>query len=179
MKLKVIENADSDQPWYSNGLRFTCTQCGNCCTGGPGYVWISVEEIVRLADHLKLTPEETVERYCRKINGQFSLKERRTREGLYDCIFLKEIEEPATQEQIASKRKACSIYTVRPLQCRTWPFWPENLEKPENWKQAGQRCHGMDNGTRSFSQRQIEAIRDSADWPKNPPTSAQLHENES
>ena len=28
------------------------------------------------------------------------------------------------------RRKSCSIYGVRPLQCRTWPFWPENLASP-------------------------------------------------
>jgi uncharacterized protein len=168
MKLKLLEQND---PWYSQGLQFTCTQCGNCCTGGPGYVWISPEEIVRLAEHLAITPEETVERYCRRVNGRFSLKERRTPEGLYDCIFLKEIDVDGAREGIASRRKACSVYAVRPLQCRTWPFWPENLASPESWKNSGKRCHGMDNGPRVFTQKQIESIRDSADWPKNPPTS--------
>jgi hypothetical protein len=174
MKLDVIQQDEQGGPWYSSGLRFTCTQCGNCCTGGPGFVWISREEIVRLAEHLKLTPEQIVERYCRKIDGRFSLKERRTREGLYDCVFLKEVEEPASAgepRQVASKRKICSIYTHRPLQCRTWPFWRENLSSPARWTAAGQRCHGINNGDRRFVQKQIESIRDAADWPANPPTS--------
>eukprot|EP00961_Rhodomonas_salina_P046921 629705-Rhodomonas_salina.2 len=25
----------------------------------------------------------------------------------------------------------CSLYEARPKQCRTWPFWPENLASPE------------------------------------------------
>ena len=115
--------------WYADGLRFTCTQCGNCCTGPPGYVWISKEEIVRLAEFLKITCEQTVEKYCRKVDGRFSLKESRSPEGLYDCIFLKAAEKgPGDDSTIASERKRCSVYPVRPLQCRTWPFWPENLE---------------------------------------------------
>ena len=31
--------------WYQAGLRFGCTQCGNCCSGPPGYVWVNREEI--------------------------------------------------------------------------------------------------------------------------------------
>ena len=27
------------------GLRFECTQCGDCCTGAPGYVWVNKAEI--------------------------------------------------------------------------------------------------------------------------------------
>ena len=45
----MSEKTDTNQPWYADGLSFTCTQCGNCCTGGPGYVWISDMEIDRLA----------------------------------------------------------------------------------------------------------------------------------
>ena len=47
MNLKVLQNVEpqTDLPWYGGGLRFTCTQCGNCCTGQPGYVWISKKEI--------------------------------------------------------------------------------------------------------------------------------------
>ena len=25
----------SDLPWYHAGLKFTCTQCGDCCSGTP------------------------------------------------------------------------------------------------------------------------------------------------
>src|SRR5688500_1701558 len=45
MKLTVLNEADTDAPWFADGLSFTCTACGNCCTGGPGFVWITKEEI--------------------------------------------------------------------------------------------------------------------------------------
>src|SRR5438045_9611081 len=90
MKLDVIESTTA--PWYADGLKFTCQQCGNCCTGGPGYVWISPQEIARLAQHLKLSPQEVIERFCRQIEGRLSLKEVR-RGRLYDCIFLTEQED--------------------------------------------------------------------------------------
>src|SRR5215213_8218564 len=75
MKLDVLKDEAAEAPWYAEGLKFTCTQCGNCCTGGPGFVWISREEIRRLAEFLKITPQETVEKYCRKVDGRWSLKE--------------------------------------------------------------------------------------------------------
>lgn len=169
--LNVIQ--PDDPAWYARGLHFTCTQCGNCCTGGPGYVWVSREEILRLAEHLELSPEEVVEKYCRKINGRFSFKERRHR-GSYDCIFLqdrtvKHRPEGADRE-IETTVRVCSIYPVRPLQCRTWPFWESNLASPRTWETAAQRCPGMNQG-RKFTRAQIHRIRDAADWPKNPPSS--------
>lgn len=181
MKLPVLEKTSDDAPWYAEGLNFTCSQCGNCCTGGPGYVWISKGEIALLAEHLKITPEEVVETYCRKIDGKFSLKERRTPAGLYDCIFLKEMKVPIGagrrgvsegNEQVVHTIRACSVYPVRPLQCRTWPFWPENLSSRRAWNHAAKKCHGMNAPGRTFSINQIHAVRDAAEWPKHPPTSA-------
>src|SRR5215210_7321843 len=125
MKLEVVQLRGTE-PWYAQGLKFTCSQCGNCCTGGPGFVWISKEEIVRLAEFLRLTPPQVVERYCRKVDGKFSLKESRNSRGEYDCVFLKEekVERPAGAKggddpAVCLTRRGCSIYPVRPLQCRT------------------------------------------------------------
>jgi len=176
MKLNVLQGQDAAEPWYANGLKFTCSQCGNCCTGGPGFVWISKEEIVRLAEFLQITPEETVEKYCHKVDGQFSLKEFRNSAGNYDCVFLKEekVTAPAGKggDAVIGTRRRCSVYEVRPLQCRTWPFWPENLWSRKTWDHAAKRCHGMNAGHRHFAREKIEALRDAKDWPQNPPTSA-------
>ena len=50
--LKVIHEDKSrdgqprdGKPWYAEGLRFKCTECGQCCTGAPGYVWVNEEEV--------------------------------------------------------------------------------------------------------------------------------------
>jgi Fe-S-cluster containining protein len=171
MKLEVLPIA-AKEPWYADGLRFTCTQCGNCCTGGPGFVWLTIEEVGRLGEHLKITSEETIERYCRRIGDRYSLKENRNGRGEYDCIFLKEEQTKVVQgEEVAVQtRRTCSVYAARPLQCRTWPFWDSNLSSPEIWEMSAKRCHGMNRG-REFSRAEMEAIRDAADWPKRPPTS--------
>src|SRR3954470_16948019 len=86
MKLDVIPSKD---PWYADGLSFTCTCCGNCCTGGPGYVWMSDAEIDRLAGYFKGSREAVIDEYCRAIGDKFSLKEN-VRQGNYDCVFLRE-----------------------------------------------------------------------------------------
>jgi Fe-S-cluster containining protein len=181
MKLDVLQGQDAAGPWYAGGLNFTCSQCGNCCTGGPGFVWVSREEIVRLAEFLRITPEETVEKYCRMVDGQFSLKEFRNSAGNYDCVFLKEekVTAPAGQGGglVVATRRRCSVYDVRPLQCRTWPFWPENLWSRKTWDHAARRCHGMNAGRRHFTREKIEALRDAKDWPQNPPTSAPKRSN--
>lgn len=179
MKLPVLEKTLDDAPWYADGLKFTCSQCGNCCTGGPGYVWISNGEIALLAEHLKIAPETVVEQYCRKIDGKFSLKERRSPAGLYDCVFLKETKVSGRagsgsegDDGVIHTIRACTVYPVRPLQCRTWPFWPENLASEQAWNHSARKCHGMNAPGRTFSLDQIHSVRDAAEWPKNPPTSA-------
>jgi Fe-S-cluster containining protein len=178
MRLDVVQSSTGSEPWYAGELKFTCSQCGNCCTGGPGFVWISREEIDRLAEFLRLPPEEVVEKYCRKADGKFSLKEYRNARGEYDCVFLTEekVERPAEtngeDQSVTHTRRGCSIYPVRPLQCRTWPFWDSNLSSKDAWDRAAQRCHGMNHGRRTFTRDQMESLRDATDWPDNPPTSA-------
>jgi uncharacterized protein len=147
MKLDVIE---AKPAWYAGGLQFTCTQCGNCCTGAPGFVWISETEIARLAEYLELSEQETVRRYCREVGGKFSLRERISEKGEYDCIFL---------GRQPDGTRTCGVYPARPLQCRTWPFWHGNLASREAWDTAAKRCHGMNSG-KHFSEAEIAAMRD-------------------
>lgn len=155
-------------PWYADGLRFGCSVCGNCCTGPPGYVWITDEEITRLAKHLKQDEAVVRETYTRKIGQRISLKEHRNAAGEYDCVFLK----PLPGDRPDKRRRGCSIYPVRPLQCRTWPFWDGLLESPEAWQYSKQGCPGMDNPKGRFYDRErIEQLRDADDWPEEPPTS--------
>ncbi len=160
MRLPVI------QEWFSEGLRFECTSCGNCCTGGPGFIWISDEEIARLVAYLKTTSGDVLTRYCRKIDGKISLREKRPNSrGEYDCIFLKEIPaEPSANGEVSHSRRICEIYPVRPLQCRTWPFWDGNLASRVAWERATPRCPGMNHG-RKWSAEEIIARRDAKDWP--------------
>lgn len=122
-KLPLLKD---ENPWYDQGLRFECTGCGQCCTGSPGYVWVSEEEIEQIADHLGLTFHEFAQRFLRYVKGRFSLLEKPV---TYDCIFLKE--------------NKCQIYSVRPTQCRTFPWWPQLLKTREEWEKAASFCEGI------------------------------------
>jgi Fe-S-cluster containining protein len=117
-------------PWYADGLPFTCTGCGDCCTGSPGYVWVTDADIAAIAEYLDKPIGEIRLLYSRPQRGKVSLNEYLNG----DCIFL----EPATRK--------CQIYPVRPIQCRTWPFWKSNVATPESWKRTQQTCPGCRSG---------------------------------
>ena len=118
------------EPWYADGLKFSCTQCGRCCGGAPGDVWVSEEEIATLADRLGMDDESFRRKYTRKVGRRgISLVEKPN----YDCIFF-------------DKKSGCTVYEERPLQCRTWPFWRSNLRSREDWDVESESCPGMDRG---------------------------------
>lgn len=126
------------EPWYAPGLRFSCTQCGHCCTGPPGYVWFDEREAQAIADYLDITVETFRRQYARTLEGAWTLAEHASPDGRgYDCVFL---------ERRTDGTAGCSIYPVRPTQCRTWPFWPENLASPAAWRRAARDCPGMTGG---------------------------------
>lgn len=125
------------EPWYRDGLRFGCTQCGNCCTGAPGAVWFDADEGRAMAAVLGLSEAEFLETYSRSIGARRSLTERETEHG-HDCVFLDRASTPG--------RALCRVYRARPSQCRTWPFWEANLTSRRAWEETKRRvpCPGMD-----------------------------------
>ena len=120
----------SDEPWYKDGLRFRCTGCGNCCTGAPGAVWVTDEDIRRIAEETGKSVGEVRLFHTRLIAGRVSL----TEYANGDCTFF----DGAT--------RGCTIYPVRPSQCRTWPFWTANVETPEAWEKTRRVCPGAGRG---------------------------------
>ena len=140
----------STNKWYAEGLKFTCTQCGNCCTGAPGYVWVKREEIKRIARFLGRDDDWLPKNMLRRFALRYSLTEK----AHGDCIFL---------ERTKDGRRTCSIYPVRPLQCRTWPFWSDNLRSPSAWADAGSNCPGMNNG-KHYNFVRIEEVRLKKTW---------------
>jgi Fe-S-cluster containining protein len=117
-------------------------------------VWFSADEGRAMARQLGIDEAAFLERYGRKLDGQWSLIEQQTEHG-YDCIFLDRKSVPG--------KAICGIYHARPTQCRTWPFWPENLKTKRAWEGVKRRtpCPGMDSG----KVVPIESIRIQRDTP--------------
>jgi uncharacterized protein len=133
------ESADVDAAWYKDGLQFECTQCGDCCTGAPGVVWVTDEELQQIADLLDKPIGEIRLFHTRIVRGRVSL----TEYGNGDCTFFN------------SKERTCGVYESRPIQCRTWPFWNSHLKSKETWQSNCESCPGSGQGT-FFSLEQIQ-----------------------
>lgn len=133
---------NSDQPWYREGLRFECTGCGACCSGAPGHVWVEEDEIEQMAAQLEMPVDQFERKFIRRVGTRYSLVE--YPDG--DCIFLD-----------AESRK-CTIYSARPVQCRTWPFWTSNVQTRRDWKQTCRECPGSGTG-RLYTLEEIEDRR--------------------
>ena len=150
MSQEVVEKDNGS--WYRDGLCFSCTQCGHCCQI-EGYVWVTRGEIASISRFLKIDEETFGRRFLRRVGKRWSLVEKPN----YDCIFWDE---------------GCTIYPVRPTQCRTFPFWPENVETSDDWKETADECPGCDSGRR-FPREEIQSLLEG-----NGETGARVHQEE-
>ena len=120
------------QSFYKNGVKFSCTQCHACCRGEPGVVLLSSSDIKNLCAFLDLTTDSFIKKYTRPIfhagRPLISLIEKSNN----DCIFW---------------NAGCTVYTVRPLQCSTYPFWNRLMTDEHAWQRERQNCPGIDHGT--------------------------------
>ncbi len=129
------------KPWYQDGLAFECIGCGRCCTGEPGYVWVTEDEIERLAKCVRMAAAVFENTYVRVVGQRKSLMERPNG----DCSLLDGVE------------RRCTVYEARPAQCRTWPFWHSNLRSAAAWRATCRACPGSGQGP-THSLEQIETL---------------------
>lgn len=130
-KVKAKPEKSTPQAWWQEGLRFQCQGSGKCCTshGEYGFVFLTPEDRKRMADHLKISLASFTKKYCEQTNGFYHLKEDT---GNPDCMFL--------------ENKRCSVYEARPIQCRTWPFWPDVMNAKTWKKEVVTFCPGVGKG---------------------------------
>ena len=128
-------------PFYEEGLRFECTKCGDCCRHEPGFVFLSERDLLRMQSVLGQSRREIVDTHCVWVNvvgfERLSLREKDN----YDCVFWD---------------AGCTIYEGRPLQCRTYPFWPSAVASPETWRTTAAACPGIGRGA-VHSREEIDA----------------------
>lgn len=137
------------KPWWQEGLYFSCIGCGRCCRGEPGAVWLSPGEIEAIAAHLGLEKGSFLRDFVVERRGRKSLKERPN----WDCVMYD------------SENARCGIYSVRPLQCRLFPFWPSLLRTRQGWIERSLECPGMDQG-RFWSAEKISTLLAQSPFPE-------------
>ena len=126
----AMDNGTPDV-WFKDGLKFRCTMCGDCCTGQAGR---RLGQRRRGRGHSPLTSAKNrrsgfCEWYTHMVGDRRSLVEKPNG----DCIFYE-------------RAKGCTVYAVRPRQCRTWPFWESNLARQQTWKDTCKVCPGSGPG---------------------------------
>lgn len=135
-------------PWYESGLRFRCTQCGNCCVsrGEHSYLYVMPEEVTAIAAFLGMPETEFLEQCTQREDGWTIIRSERP-----ECRFLGE-------------EGGCTIYPVRPRQCASWPFWEENLRQPIWESSVLPTCPGAGQGE-LHSAAEVERIaRENEEW---------------
>lgn len=133
-------------PWYTEGIRFSCTRCGQCCRNRGGYevVWITPGERERLAGYLGITTGAFRARHLVYLDGDWSLASRDQA-----CTLLDD-------------QGHCTAYPVRPRQCRTWPFWPGNLQRTSWETEVVALCPGVGQGRR-YSLEEVRLVARAAE----------------
>lgn len=111
--------------FFDQGIHFECQRCGLCCTGEPGTIYVDQQEIFQIARFLKISPSLVLGDYLYPFRDSYSIRE----DSRGRCIFFK---------------NGCTIYSVRPSQCKTYPFWFQNLRSEENW--VSLECPGIRKG---------------------------------
>ena len=101
--------------------------CTKCCEQ-QGFVYLTEEDIPRLAAYVGMAVEAFELRYVYRTKNQRRLRVPRHAQ----CEFLKE--------------GGCSVHPAKPLQCRTFPYWPELVGNKRNWEKTGKWCPGIGKG---------------------------------
>lgn len=130
--------------FFDHGLEFECQKCLYCCSVEPGFVYLSRKDLDRLVSSTDLSEKEFINTYCRYVDMgdcyYIALKEKEN----YDCIFLSD--------------NGCKVYSARPLQCRTYPFWPSIIRSKEAWNDEKKCCPGIGKGKTVDKEHILECL---------------------
>jgi hypothetical protein len=109
-------------------MRFECQPgCIRCCEQ-KGFVYVTRDDIARLAAHLGITHTEFKRRYLCGTAPLLRFRKQRHKQ----CPFL--------------ESNGCSVHSIKPLQCSSFPYWPELLANPNERRETAKYCPGMNHG---------------------------------
>lgn len=129
-----------NKKFWENGIQFECQMSGKCCQsrGQYGYVYLNDQDQKTMANHFNLNLGEFLDQYCDEEEGWIFLKHPEQ-----DCQFL--------------MNHQCMVYEARPIQCRTWPFWKENMTQKVWSQEVISFCPGVGIG-RVYSKNEIKTL---------------------
>jgi Fe-S-cluster containining protein len=112
----------------AQGMRFECQPgCTECCTQ-QGFVYLNDADVTRAAAFVGMSAAEFERRYVYRTRRKMRLRVAKHAH----CHFL--------------EGGGCGIHPAKPLQCRTFPFWPELVGSAREWKRTSRRCPGIGKG---------------------------------
>lgn len=121
-----------NEPFYKDGLRFTCQRCSCCCRIDPGYVNLSEQDMENLQKWSTFDRDKVIDTWCRWVSKGDGYEYLYLREKPnFDCILWD---------------KGCIAYESRPLQCSSYPFWVSLLTDEDWWEANAQDCPGVNKG---------------------------------
>lgn len=117
----TTSTTNTNTPFWSEGLNFTCSACGKCCQN-KGEVWFNTEEFTHLVEKIQLPVQDVLDFYVEEVQSGWVKLKSKEADGLEECIFLSNTD-----------HKSCTIYEQRPVQCRTYPYWSRLLGERKEW----------------------------------------------
>jgi Fe-S-cluster containining protein len=93
-----------------------------------GFVYLSEADVKRAARFTRMTRKAFEARYVYRTRRQRRFRKPPDKQ----CPFL--------------EAGGCSIHPAKPTQCRTFPFWPEIVERKTTWLRTGRYCPGIGKG---------------------------------
>ena len=92
-----------------------CDNCDTCCKY-RGDIRLTIKNIYDISRYIGITPASFIEKYTHEIEGQEPEKALKSKGEFKECILYD------------TKRKLCSINSVKPLQCVVFPLFPEDIK---------------------------------------------------
>ena len=101
---------------------FRCRECGFCCHGETT-VSLTLKDVTRMADYLKISIDDLKARYLREKDNVVQM---RVVDG--HCIFYND---------------GCTVHPGKPWRCTQWPLHPSILHDPTNFATIRESCPGI------------------------------------
>ena len=115
--------------------------------GNPNHPGIEMDWLSRARDAALVAREHRVTfgYHLKRSSGSPNSAARPVQE--FSAKFVRRVGHRLQPDRKARRRlyflgqeRGCTVYPARPVQCQTWPFWPENVESP---RRVGPRAIGL------------------------------------